>query len=91
MSCAIRHIVREPFVWKTSPGAWEVEPPVSKSGPWSRTRTSVAPSSARWWAALVPTMPAPTMTVSARSRITARMFAAECCDDKHEVATDATS
>ncbi len=31
--CARRHIVREPFVWNTSPGACEVEPPVSKSGP----------------------------------------------------------
>ena len=30
MSCAIRHIVREPFVWKTKPGACEVEPPVSE-------------------------------------------------------------
>ena len=41
MSCAIRHIVREPFVWKTRPGACEVDPPVSNSGPWSITRTSV--------------------------------------------------
>ncbi len=31
--CASRHIVRDPFVWNTSPGAWEVEPPVSNSGP----------------------------------------------------------
>ena len=32
-SWAIRHIVREPFVWKTSPGACDVEPPVANSGP----------------------------------------------------------
>ena len=47
VSCAIRHIVREPFVWKTRPGACDVEPPVSNSGPWSITSTSVTPSSAR--------------------------------------------
>ena len=47
VSCAIRHIVREPFVWKTRPGACDVDPPVSNSGPWSITRTSVDPSSAR--------------------------------------------
>ncbi len=47
VSCAIRHIVREPFVWKTSPGACDVDPPVSNSGPWSITSTSVTPSSAR--------------------------------------------
>ena len=45
--CASRHIVREPFVWNTSPGACEVDPPVSNSGPWSRTSTSVIPSSAK--------------------------------------------
>ncbi len=44
---ARRHIVREPFVWNTRPGACEVDPPVSNSGPWSRTSTSVIPSSAR--------------------------------------------
>ena len=43
VSCAIRHIVREPFVWKTRPGACDVDPPVSNSGPWSITRTSVDP------------------------------------------------
>ena len=29
----MRHIVREPFVWKMMPGACEVEPPVANSGP----------------------------------------------------------
>ena len=47
-SWAIRHIMREPLVWKARPGACVVEPPVSNSGPWSRTRTSGSPSSARW-------------------------------------------
>jgi hypothetical protein len=42
-SCAMRHIVREPLVWKMMPGACDVEPPVSNNGPWSITRTSVIP------------------------------------------------
>ena len=44
----MRHIVRDGFVWKMIPGAWLVDPPVSKSGPWSITSTSVSPSSVRW-------------------------------------------
>ena len=51
------------------PGAWLVEPPVSNSGPCSSTSTSVTPSSVRWYAADTPTMPAPMMTVCARSRM----------------------
>ena len=43
--------------------------PASNSGPWSSTRTSASPSSARWEAADAPTIPAPTTTVLARSRI----------------------
>src|SRR5690606_215502 len=46
-------------VWKTSPGACELEPPVANRGPCSTTRTSEIPSSARWYAVLLPTMPAP--------------------------------
>ena len=30
---ASRHIVREPFVWNISPGAWDVDPPVANRGP----------------------------------------------------------
>ena len=63
----MRHIVREPLVWKMIPGACEVEPPVSNRGPWSITSTSVTPISARWYAALTPTIPAPMITVWARS------------------------
>ena len=51
--------------WKTSPGAWDVEPPVSHSGPWSTITRSVQPSRARWWTTLAPTMPAPTITALA--------------------------
>ena len=47
-SWAIRHIIREPLVWNASPGACELEPPVSNNGPWSSTSTSRSPSSARW-------------------------------------------
>src|SRR3712207_5733074 len=46
----MRHIVRDGFVWKMIPGACEVEPPVSNSGPCSSTTTSVSPRSARWHA-----------------------------------------
>src|SRR5262249_24947563 len=46
----------------TNPGACDVEPPVSKSGPWSRTTMSHSPFFVRKYAALVPTTPAPTMT-----------------------------
>src|SRR6266545_7866228 len=69
VSCAMRQVVREPLVWNTSPGACEVEPPVSNSGPWSSTSTSDWPSSASCQAALAPTMPQPTITVWARSSI----------------------
>ena len=39
--CARRVIVRDALCWKTSPGACEVEPPVSNSGPWSTTTMSL--------------------------------------------------
>ena len=44
---ASRVIVRELLSWKTRPGACEVEPPVSQSGPWSTSTTSVQPSRVR--------------------------------------------
>ena len=40
-------MVLEALIWKTSPGAWDVEPPVSNSGPWSTTTTSRQPSCVR--------------------------------------------
>src|SRR6266571_2183399 len=55
-------MVCDGFVWKTRPGAWEVEPPVAGRGPWSTTVTSCQPSCVRWSATLQPTMPAPTTT-----------------------------
>ena len=65
--CARRVIVRDALCWKTSPGACEVEPPVSHSGPWSTTTICSQPRSARWWATLAPAIPAPTMTTRADS------------------------
>ena len=50
------------LVWKTSPGAWDVEPPGRSSGPCSTTVISVQPSETSSSARLVPTMPAPMMT-----------------------------
>ncbi len=41
-------MVAEPLCWNTSPGACDVEPPVSHSGPWSSSTTSLRPSFARW-------------------------------------------
>ena len=55
-------IVREALVWNTRPGAWDVEPPVSGSGPWSRTVTSVQPRSVSSSARFAPTIPAPMTT-----------------------------
>ena len=53
----------EGLVWKTRPGAWDVEPPGIFRGPWSRTvmlfQPRVTSSSARF----VPTIPAPIMTM----------------------------
>src|SRR3712207_4443863 len=60
-------MVLDGLVWKTSPGACEVEPPASKSGPWSTTTTSLHPSPVRCSAALQPTMPAPMITTLALS------------------------
>ena len=55
-------IVLEELVWKTSPGACEVEPPVSGSGPWSTTVMRSHPRSVSSSARLAPTIPAPMMT-----------------------------
>src|ERR687894_2431774 len=55
-------MVLEAFVWKTSPGACEVEPPVSGGGPWSTTVTRSQPRAVSSSARLAPTIPAPMMT-----------------------------
>src|SRR3954452_9318896 len=55
-------IVCDGLSWNTSPGACDVEPPVSHSGPWSTTTMSDQPSSARWRATLAPAIPAPPTT-----------------------------
>ncbi len=57
-----RVIVFDGLVWNTSPGAWEVEPPVANSGPRSTTVTSVQPRAVSSSASDVPTMPAPITT-----------------------------
>ena len=57
-----RVIVFDGLTWNTSPGAWEVEPPVSGSGPWSTTVTRSMPRSVSSSARLVPTTPAPMIT-----------------------------
>src|SRR5579862_2733567 len=46
--------------------ACPVEPPGLGSGPLSSSTRSRQPSSARWWATLFPTMPAPITTALAR-------------------------
>src|SRR6478609_7371110 len=48
--------------WNTRPGACDVEPPASSSGPCSTTVMSFQPRLASSSARLVPTMPAPMMT-----------------------------
>src|SRR6476661_4085855 len=53
----------EGLVWKTSPGACEVEPPGMLRGPWSRTVMLFQPRVTSSSARLVPTMPAPIMTM----------------------------
>src|SRR6478735_10787502 len=53
---------RDGLVWKTSPGAWEVEPPGVASGPCSTTVMSVQPRLTSSSARLAPTMPAPMIT-----------------------------
>src|SRR5215210_6071558 len=58
-------IVLDGLVWNMSPGACEVDPPASKSGPWSKTTTSRQPSRLKCSATLQPTMPAPTITTRA--------------------------
>src|SRR3712207_5293010 len=55
-------MVLEALVWKTSPGACEVEPPVSGRGPWSTTVTRSQPRAVSSSARLAPTIPAPTTT-----------------------------
>ena len=55
-------IVLDPLVWKTSPGACDVEPPAANSGPWSRTVTSVQPRMTSSSASEQPTIPAPMIT-----------------------------
>ncbi len=48
--------------WNTRPGAWELEPPVAYSGPWSSTVMSVQPRTDSSSASAAPTTPAPMMT-----------------------------
>src|SRR5690349_7155361 len=55
-------MVLEELVWKTRPGACEVEPPVAGSGPWSTTVTSVQPRAEISSASAAPTTPAPMIT-----------------------------
>src|SRR3954451_8670212 len=55
-------MVFEALVWKTSPGACEVDPPVSGRGPWSTTVTRSQPRAVSSSARLAPTIPAPMMT-----------------------------
>src|SRR3712207_1569303 len=55
-------MVLEALVWKTSPGACDVEPPVSGRGPWSTTVTRSQPRAVSSSARLAPTIPAPMMT-----------------------------
>src|SRR3954469_4587573 len=55
-------MVFDGLTWKTSPGACEVEPPVSGSGPWSTTVTRSTPRAVSSSARLAPTTPAPMMT-----------------------------
>src|SRR4028118_2210195 len=55
-------MVLEALVWKTSPGACDVEPPVSGRGPWSTTVTRSQPRAVTSSARLAPTIPAPMMT-----------------------------
>ena len=60
---ANRVIVFEGLIWKTRPGACEVEPPGRLSGPCSMTVMSDHPRDTSSSARFVPTMPAPMMTV----------------------------
>src|SRR4051794_16369455 len=55
-------MVLEELVWKTRPGACELEPPVAGSGPWSTTVTSVQPRAETSSARAAPTTPAPMIT-----------------------------
>ena len=55
-------IVFDGLVWNTRPGACDEDPPVSGSGPWSRTVTRSQPRAVSSSARLVPTMPAPMIT-----------------------------
>src|SRR3954453_22649302 len=55
-------MVLDGFVWNTSPGACELEPPARCSGPCSRTVTFLQPRAANSSARLAPTIPAPMMT-----------------------------
>lgn len=55
-------MVLEELVWKTSPGACELDPPVANRGPCSSTVTSVQPRSVSSSLSAQPTMPAPMIT-----------------------------
>src|SRR5918997_1143918 len=55
-------MVLEALVWKTSPGACDVDPPVSGRVPWSTTVTRSQPRAVSSSARLAPTIPAPMMT-----------------------------
>src|SRR3989442_14530838 len=69
LSILIRVMVRELLIETTSPGACDVEPPVSAEAARSSTITSEHPSSARCSASADPTIPAPTITTWAESFI----------------------
>src|SRR5258706_13842433 len=58
-------MVREPLVWKTTPGACDVEPPGFQSLPFSSTMTSQYPRSVSSSANEQPTIPAPIITIFA--------------------------
>src|SRR5256885_7247659 len=69
LAVAKRVMVRELLIENTSPGACDVEPPVSAEAARSSTITSEHPSSARCSAIADPTIPAPTITTWAESFI----------------------
>jgi len=69
--CSVLSAVSSIIIFEYSMGkmkfdAWPVEPPGLGIGPLSTSTSSRQPSRARWYARLLPTMPAPMMTALAR-------------------------